>query len=303
MRLTLLAALVTLSVLMTACGSAHVAARPPSAPPPVTLSGYGRYTFASLGYGANVFEPFPVGFTYPEMVFLLPKAIAREGGDNWYVLRLHYRVEVDPVASDAVNFGASSNQVGAVLIRVAPTKDRDGLRIMPSGALMSTTPRTVSGHVYEGRYADFLAKAGVRPGSNTIEFVVAEGHKRIVTRLTVYPDSSIERTRNGPAHLRLRVQPRRQVVHVGDTFRVSARVEGAGHRTSHDIVVALDTSLEAPTELRPVGRAWRIASLQPARSAVHTLVGRAGRRGYFPVRIWATSASAQKVQAVTVVVK
>jgi len=300
-------ALIALVVLGGPRAGVSSTSRGTTAPPaPRTIRTYGVHTFRSLGYADDVFEPFPGDFTYDTINFLLPKPLGHEGGKNWYILHLHYRAELDPSMDRPISFGAGLNGYGSVLVELS-LSHFGGDPVAHAVSWSNLTGRnayTASGTVVEGRYRDFFPTMSIRPGLNVLQLIVAEGHDSLVRRVDVFSDSSIERTSKGLARLRLRVAPRRQVVHLGHTFKLTATVEGAGQRTSHDIGVSLNTDMNAFVGVEPTGSwSWKTAALTPGKAASHTFHGHATKKGYFRVDISAANRGTRRSTAVTVVVK
>lgn len=76
-------------------------------------SDYRSWTFKELHIAKNTFRPKPIGFDKPTVVYRLPRG-AHEGGNDWWIIRLHLVIEVNPrsaLGSEAL-IGAGANQVG-----------------------------------------------------------------------------------------------------------------------------------------------------------------------------------------------
>ena len=256
-------------------------------------SAYRSWTFKELGINTDTFLPKPIGFDRPTVVYELPRT-AHEGGTSWWVLHLHFLIDINSRAASGsiALIGAGANQVGTAYIRLNYTrKNGDGVVVWTEDGILNgvVSHVTRSAHL-DIWFSDYIPIAGVRPGRNELAFMVEQ--KNLVQKLTIMPDSSIEHTKLAPAQINLTEHLSRTHITVGELVRTQGTVSNVGGRAVNRVEVAVDS---VPGALIVIGQDKRVfGSLRPKSEVTASFLLRASRIGRFPIGVSASSSSNQR---------
>jgi hypothetical protein len=265
------------------------------------ISQYGNYAFGAWGYPNNLFEPFPVGFTYSRIKYRIPPRLAHEGRKNWYLIHLHYRAKLDTSHRGRAVFAVATDEIGCAYIafNVHPNAKRR-VEVTTSGWIRGLTKLRTNRSRIAGRFSNFLAQLGVQGGTNTLQFILSQGNQDVVKRLVIYKDSSIERSKRGPAMIALGASAPR-VVMKGQRFSVSAQLRNIGDRSARHVTIVLS---KPPKAIRPLGRRkWLVSALAPHHKTVHRFRLRAISSGRFRLSLGGMGNSNNQVALVSVSVR
>ena len=255
---------------------------------------YRSWTFKELGITADTFRPKPVGFDQPTVIYELPQS-AHEGGKSWWIIHLHFVVDVNPKSrpGSAAIIGAGANQVGTASIQLksARKNGRDVILWTEDGMINGVVTHVARGTRLDIRFSNVLPIAGVRPGRNELSFVV--GQNGLVRKLTVMPDSSIEHTSLAPAQITLSERLSRPRVSVGELVRDRVTVRNVGGSTANRVEIAVGP---VPSAITVIGRDQRtLGSLASNRVMTASFLLRASQMGRFTIGVSASSSSNQQV--------
>lgn len=199
--------------------------------------------------------------------FSLP-AHAHEGGDEWFVMRLHFRLELAPDSgsglidvSASTDGGWSSDMIEIHVQRVGRTTRLDWSKV---GLIAGAVNGHVAGRSVELADSNIMIMRGVRPGVNTMQFEVRSSENARVRRVTIYPDSGVYFTSSGPGTLQLHLSasPGPQL-RVGQTLHVRMSLRDPNPRPVRRVNLALSFDKKyfqllnppVPTQIRVVARA------------------------------------------------
>jgi hypothetical protein len=223
-----------------------------------------------------------------QFAFALPTG-ARQGPDDWYLFRLHYRLEIDERSGPGlITIGASSNgrAMAQILFRLSHSKA--GLRVRGTsvGLVSGSQLRDEAQMTWEDVYTNFFQELGVRPGHSTLSVYVAQTEQAHVRSLRVFMDSGIIVTRNGPSSIELVPILRDRHIRVGEAFRVGYRVESVGASA----LPAGGTVTIQTSGLDVIGaESARLGSIPAGRSATGSFQLVAARPGTFPITLQVSS--------------
>jgi hypothetical protein len=258
-----------------------------SAGGPVTIDRFGFWSLERLGPGAIVLHENPkTAKTQVAVRYRLPPG-AREGPGHWYLIRLHFRVEVRPDTIPGVfNVAADTNARTCASIIFTVTRDGRG-PIVSSDALGLVNGREIErgrGLVREIDFRNFLVKPGVKPGLNVLTFDLTSNAIPMVKEVKIFADSGIEYTRLGPASATIRAHVREANVRAGQRFHLDVTMEHqAGLHVATAVVrVQVPESVVTGTKVHRV----RWNSSGPLRT---TFTFRARRAGRVPLTVVANT--------------
>jgi len=207
----------------TAALFATPAGSPTAAGRPVTIDSYGFWSLTRLGYGPLVLKENPkTAKSQVAIPFRLPPG-AKEGPGHWYVIHLHFRVEVRPDSLPGeFNVAADTDRrTCASIIFTVVKKGRQ--RIVTSDALgLVNGVERIRGPqlVREIRFENFLVTHGIRPGPNVLTFELTSNAIPMVREVRIFADSGIELARGGPPNVAVAATVREHTVHAGETFHL-----------------------------------------------------------------------------------
>lgn len=240
---------------------------------PVLIDSYGVWTLERLGYG-DLDLPVDAPHTQRSVVFRLPPGAAQGRPRSWYLIHFHLRIRFAREAGDgsfALVWGAPNGRPAASA-EFEPRFVRGAFRVPWSTVDMRAgTTRGVSDEAeFEVRHVNFLTYDGVRPGVNTLDFVVEQFRGAKIESVTILRDTAIELSPYGPPKLRLRVKAPRHPV-VRRPFSIRYRLERISRRLPVKVVVGVvedDYSLRVlepsfhryPRVDRPVTGRFRLRS-------------------------------------------
>lgn len=150
---------------------------------------------------------------------------AHQGGHEWFVMRLHFRLELaDDSGSGLVDVSASTDggwSSDLVEIHVRRVGSATRLHWSKVGLIAGAATGQVVGHSLELADANIMLVRGIRPGPNTLQFELRSSGKARVARVVVYPNSGVYTSRFGPGTLRLHLSASPgPELHVGQTLHV-----------------------------------------------------------------------------------
>jgi hypothetical protein len=190
-----------------------------------------------------VFGPSVLASRTQEVPFELP-AGARQGEDAWYLVRLHYRIELEPHSRAGRAYVlASTNGEACAQITYLTRRDAEGLLVEQNELGLVRGARIVRSRstVHELTFRNFLLLSGVRGGRNVLTVEVQQHEGARVRSVRVYADSAIERSPYGPARLDLEPVLDSRRVELGARFTVGFRVRNPSDRVAAPGSVRVET--------------------------------------------------------------
>lgn len=187
-------------------------------------------TLQNLGVGPVVLavndksERFVVPYRLPQH--------ATQGPDAWYLMRLHFAIVFEPNAGRGIAYvGGSTNGHAATQVEFSHRDSNSrfvhwssvGLiqgGVSAVGPLKRTVVKTVN----------FLQFGGVRRGRNRLTVEIESLGMLRPSRIRVFPDTGVIRTRRGPALLRIEAESAPHPVSVGDAVEVPFTMRNVGGR-------------------------------------------------------------------------
>ncbi|MGH3033222.1 MAG: hypothetical protein ACRDON_01530 [Gaiellaceae bacterium] len=173
------------------------------------------------------------------VAYRLP-AGAEQGEPDWYLVRLHLRLALDPRSGNGLAYvSALTNGRAAAQVKLETRRGAAGLETTWStvGLLEGRVERTTSARTIGVRFRNYLQLAGVRPGRNVLTFQLERYGVVQLRSLRILPDSGIEVSPLSPARVRLELTLPEGEVAAGDRFTVRYRLTNAGDRAAQDVVV------------------------------------------------------------------
>jgi hypothetical protein len=220
---------------------------------PVAIDSYGFWSFARLGFGAPVLHEDPqTGESHATLHYRLP-ADARQGPGHWYLIRLHFRVDVSPHALPGeFNVAAETQGLTCASIIFEVTR-RNGRLVVSSDALglvngvervhSTSLERTID-------FWNYVGYRGVAPGENTLTLDLTANAIPMVRRVVFLPGSGIALSRLGPPRVSLDAHFRERTVRVGDLFHLDVTLRHTSGIAVPDATVEVDPppgTVEGPT--------------------------------------------------------
>jgi hypothetical protein len=255
------------AVVAAALGATSVAA----AQAPALVDDFGHWDLARLG-AEPLDLPVRPGRASRSLKYRLP-ADANQGPDRWYLLRLSFKVELDPATgSGSIFVDGSTNGHTAVSVEIEVTKQSDGrLRIVQKTLDLTKGARQrVSSHrTVTGTSVSFLQNRGVRPGKGVLSFELEHYGDVSVRRARILADSGLVVSRRSPASLRLTPRLPRETVVVGEAVKVGYLLENVGDRPAMDVVVGMRAHDRSMRVRHP--RRVRIGRLENSRAGHFTV--------------------------------
>ncbi len=214
---------------------------------------------------------------------------ARQGPDRWYLIRLHFEVQLSRRTGSGFVYmgGATNGRAGELVeLRVRRRAARP-LRIAWNSLdlIRGAATGTVRGRTVELDVQNYLQNKGVRPGRNVLTFDVEWfGHIKL-ERVRIFADSGLRVSDRSPAHLVLATSLPSDPVREGESFDIGYTLRNNGDRAAHKVGVTIEPSSPA---LRIVGAPRHIRRALPGGDR---LSGRfrvqATRRGRFRLEVHA----------------
>lgn len=239
---------------------------------PVTIDGVGVWTLAALGC-ENTPVAVDQAVEQASLHFRLPSN-ARQGPDTWYLIRLHFTLEIDSASDNGFLYVSGlTNEKSAALIKLAVNKTQDELSTTVSSVSLvdGQNKRVEHSRFLDITYKNYLQIEGVRPGENVLTFQLERYGGARARSLEIWNDSGIEVSTLAPAKLELDVKVPRRRVTVGGIFTVPFTLINTGGQLAKDIVVSAATPGDG---LEVVGETTRgFASLEHQRE-----------QGAFPIK-------------------
>jgi hypothetical protein len=188
------------------------------------------WTLARLGHGPIDFAATAEPSAAHVVNFTLPKK-ASQGGTTWYLLRVHYRVEIDPKSGPGRVYvmGAVNGHAAAMQTYVV-RRDAEELSVHSTelGLVSGFKARTTRSLVDERTFENFIPYKGVLPGAGTISFAIEQHDEARIRRVRVFPDSGVFVKRAGPASLVIEPTVHDRVIRAGSTFVLDYRIVNRG---------------------------------------------------------------------------
>jgi hypothetical protein len=260
-------------------------------PAPVVVDHPGVWTLARLGYGSQVIAgrlDSPV--QERTLRFALPPG-AHQGRRSWYLIRLHYRVWIDPRSTDGRFYvtAATDGQTSAST-RFTLERSDSGLSVVRDdlGLVRGHEVREGRALVQTVRFENYIPYRGIRPRANTLRFGLSRYEGALVRRLEVLPDSALVLTRVGPPRLRISLSLDDSHIFVGERFGLRVAAYNTGRRVG-DATFAI----EYPANAFRLDGHPQVTVLWPLRGPAETTFLLRGRRpGRLPVVVSASAALA-----------
>jgi hypothetical protein len=186
------------------------------------------WSLAAAGYPSVTVLPGRAAASKRSVTIRLP-AGATQGGNTWYRIHLHYRLELDPrTPAGHVYVEASTDGWPCAMVRfdVSRVAGQVHVREVASG-LVDGVQAKPAALVHEGTFENFLEYRGVRGGPNTVTFTAERYGPARFRRLTIFGDTRIVRSSAALPALTLEpFAPRR--VTAGVPFLLGFRVRNTG---------------------------------------------------------------------------
>ncbi|MGZ4385695.1 MAG: hypothetical protein ACXVZO_02095 [Gaiellaceae bacterium] len=209
----------------------------------VTIDHYGFWTMRKLGYPDEVRHHAQADLARKPIYYALP-AGASQGPKDWYIVRLHVRVTVDPDSGPGmIEVGASTDMVGCadLVFIVKRVNGQATISWATSGIVDGFTRGRSDSNVADVRYSNYVTMPGTKPGVNTLDFQVgpvSDAVKLEEVRF-VASDSGIEFSPIGPADVELHAHlASKPPFRVGDKIRIAFTLRNSGERTATRITVS-----------------------------------------------------------------
>lgn len=275
---------------MYAATSAPTRALAAATEPPL-INGRGLWSLERLGYGAqrltsaDVRPGFGPGIEIAgvELPFRLP-AGASQGPRDWYLIKLHYRLELDEKSEPGlVTLYSSSNgrTMAALDFRVlksgSPPLVR-GSAVRLGGRQLHIERKTT----WKGVFTNYFQIGGVRPGKSSLTLTVSQEDGAHFKSLDVFADSGILVSPNGPSAVRVIPSLSDRDIRVDERFRVGFTVHSIGEAATAN---GSKISISAP-KLRVVGpRSVNLKAIPVGKRASGSFTLVSPREGTFPVTL------------------
>jgi hypothetical protein len=213
---------------------------------PLAIDSFGLRTMQQLDYPELVVAP-ANNVTQLAASFTLPDN-ATQGPKSWYLLRLHFRLDLaEDTESGVAYVSASTNEQTAAQIAFEVYKVGDVPLVHWNMLDLIEGSRdyfTVSPSI-EVLFHNYLRTAGVLPGTNTLS-VKTETYGGVrLERLTVFDDTGIEYTPLAPPRLSMQVTLPEQQLIVGDILRLEFHLENRGDHPAKGVTVGVIYPKEA----------------------------------------------------------
>lgn len=194
----LLAMAAVLLLMGIVCAAGREVGSAAADPTVAALRTVGSTSLSELGYLSTDVVRFPDKRAFS---FDFPKDAA-QGPRIWYVLHLHFEVELAPDTDGVALVSAATNDrtVAQVEVEAHPGQP---LAYSATGLLTGKTRTVVDSRTADVRFSNYLQEKGVQPGSTQFSVSIESLGGARVQRLTVFDDSSIEATADSPFALSL----------------------------------------------------------------------------------------------------
>lgn len=183
-----------------------------------------------------------VAFTFPSG--------ASQGPKEWYVLRLHARVDLGrradgPIDLITVSTGRDGEKTqwaaAQIEIRQILKNGRSITDVSSVGLVDGMQHFRTSHRVVEIDFANYLQLRGVKPGTSKLTFDIEGIEKPSRIRMAVLPDTEILKTTTPPPLLRLKVQPLAgKRLTVGDDYAIAWRLANESALAARDVRVYIE---------------------------------------------------------------
>lgn len=268
----------------TLAGLALLVAQPAAGGGSATIDSFGIWTLRGLGYGDLVLEPDPETARAERTIYYRLPRDAAQGPGHWYVLHLHYVVELRPDATPGIINVAAATNGRFTISTIFTARKRGGRLVVTSddlGWVEGHVRRTSTSLSQEIKFSNFLAYAGVRPGRNALTFQVTANAIPLVRSVRILRDTAIEVSPHGPADVRLALTVDRSI-RAGDTFAVNFRLRRVRGRLVDWATIQAHYPRGA---LRLKGNAVRRVRWGSSRPLNGTFTFEALRPGRFPLEL------------------
>lgn len=192
------------------------------------------WTLERLGRQDILFVPSERQEESRNVLFELP-AGAKQGRAAWYLLRLHYRIEIAPASGNGqIEVVGRLNGRAAVLQIYYVKRTSAGLRVKWTELSLvkgfrSAVTRSLE---HETTVRNYVPDAGVHPGQSMLTFAVKQHGEARFKSVRVFANSGAELSGLDPPELALEIGLSKQTVQVGDRFTVSYEVANKGGITT-----------------------------------------------------------------------
>lgn len=174
-----------------------------------------------------------------EINYQLPSE-AKQGPEQWYVVRLHVRIEADSQARSESIVSASTNDHACAQLNL---KSGGGeLSNSGYGLVDGRQDDRSRADSLELWFANYLQLGGVRGGENILTLMMETFEGPPPRSVTILNDSRIERTTLNPYEVELAGPDAPVIVSRGDTARLPYRLARKGTRADASATVRVDTA-------------------------------------------------------------
>lgn len=219
------------------------------APGPVLVDSPGIYTLGDLGYSDVYLEagggrtrqwPHALYRYSPSVEFALPSGAA-QGPDLWYVLHLHFEIELQEDTGDGgvmVMTEVNSNPPAMIQFSVNRLGAAPRMSWNTTGMVDGLQEGTTDSLRMEMRFSNFIPNAAIRPGRGVMEWAVADHDDARFARLHIFDDTSIEVTSLSPAKLGIApdVEQWRPPAKLNEEFEVPYTIRNVGGWPAKEVV-------------------------------------------------------------------
>jgi hypothetical protein len=200
----------------------------------------GQTTLADLGVGDVVLTEFTEQSVAVGEYYLQDDST--QGPEVWYRLWMHARLSLSEASGNGTAYvSAFTNDRSVAQIRLQTMHFADNWLIMWDTLDLHTGSKlhfTMSPDI-ELEFRNYLQDSGVIPGLNTLSVGFSATDEVQLNSITLHDDSAIERTKESPPQLVLKVDLPRDDVEVGDIVSLSVNVRNTGVLAARNVTVAV----------------------------------------------------------------
>ena len=238
-----------IAVLLAAVASFGAPRRGVSAQGPLLVDLPGIYTLRDLGYSDVYLEagggrarqwPHALYRYSPSVEFVLPSGAA-QGPDLWYVLHLHFEIELQEDTGDGrvvVLTEVNDNPPAMIDFSVSRLNGSPRMSWNTTGMVDGLQEGITDSLRTEMRFSNFMPNGAIQPGTGVLEWAVAEHDDARFARLHIFDDTSIEVTPLSPAELSIapNVEQWRPPANLNEEFEVPYTISNVGGWPAKEVV-------------------------------------------------------------------
>ena len=225
------------SVVAAGCAVAVLSSAGAERDSPVTLDSYGFWSLERLGYSDL---DVPVSQTGAVSAHYVLPPDARQGPDDWYLIRLHVALEFSETSPPGrVYIEAATNGAAAAMLTVSFEVEAGQPKLTWDGVSLGEGSRheQVDSRRSEIRYSNYVQYSGVKGGDNVLTFGLEQlTGARLKNLLVLAADSGVEFTHKSPPKLEIKVEPTAKRVDVGDELNLNLEIRNHGDWSLSEVV-------------------------------------------------------------------